>query len=481
MPRRVQDIVPNTHRSIRDIPVDRRSIIAPIQPPKKKSGRTLLLRKSDVETVNDAEETERVESPKVRAVKNALEMRSNSPIMTPRALKKSGGKRWLLIFMGIVVIVAAAGYVASVYFSRATFTIVPKTIPFSVNSTYLSQNTPGKGVLAYDLATIKGDLSATVAATDGPQLSTSAKGKITIYNSYSIQTQRLIAGTRFVDERGRIYRLASSVVIPGYVSSNAKITPGSVSVSITADQPGQSYNISKSDPISDFKIMAYKDSAKYDTIYGRIASDVSGGFVGAKKTIDPAALASTTSELKTKIVDALLIKLKSSIPAGYIMYPKAYVSTFSSPTIGGSDPKSASVTLQGTVYGILFKRDELVARVAGDQTVAFFDGFSYETPGLESLDFSIANAKDFSPEKKNTLIIKLKGNAMLVGSIPVDTLKTKLAGLSLAETSTVFRSFKPVIEIEKSSGSITPPWSRVPNDLDRITIEVQAASVRAEP
>jgi hypothetical protein len=110
--------------------------------------------------------------------------------------------------------------------------------------------------------------------------------------------------------------------------------------------------------------------------------------------------------------------------------------------------------------------------VAGDQAVAQFDDFAYETPGLESLDFSIANAKDFSPEKKNTLIIKLKGDATIVGTVPVDALKQKLAGLSLVETSTVLRSFKPVIEIDKSSGSITPPWSKVPSDPKRITIEV---------
>lgn len=442
MPRRVQDIVPNTHRSIRDIPVGRSSIIAPIQPPKKKAGRILSLPRTD------------------------------TPILPSHNTKKSGTKKWIFVLMGIVIIVAVVGYVTSVYFSHASFTIVPKTVPFTVNSAYISQNTPGKGVLTYDLASIKGDLSANVPAIDGPKLSTSAKGKIVVYNSYSTQTQRLIAGTRFADDTGRIYRLTSSVVIPGYTLTNSKITPGSITISITADQPGQTYNVSKSDPVSDFKIVAYKNTAKYDTMYGRIASDISGGFVGAKKTIDPKLLASTTAELKTKITDALITKLKSSIPAGYILYPDAHVSIFSNPVIGGSDLKSASVTLQGTLYGILFKRDELIARVAGDQAVALFDGFSYETPGLESLDFSIANAKDFSPEKKNTLIIKLKGDGMLVGSIPVDALKKKLAGLSLAETSEVFRSFKPVIEIEKSSGSITPPWSSVPNDLNRITIEV---------
>lgn len=469
MPRRVQDIVPNTHRSIRDIPVSRSNLVAPIQPPKKKLGRSVSINKLDI--VPQKSEPEKDEAKKELQTKPSQGSRSVNTKSVPK-ISKTGAKKWIFLLMGIVVVVAIAGYIASVYFSKATFTIAPRTIPFSVDSTYVSQNTPAKGVLTYELATIKGDASATVPATDGSKISTSAKGKITVYNTYSTQSQRLIAGTRFADDTGRIYRLASSIIVPGYTTAGTTIKPGSILASINAAEPGQSYNITKSDPISDFKIVAYKGTSKYDSIYGRIATDISGGFVGTKKTVSPNVIASTTADLKAKITNGLLTQLKASIPSGYILYPKAYVAVFETPTIGGTDPKSASISLKGTVYGILFKRSDLVNRVAGEQAVAEFDDFAYETPGLESLDFSIANLKDFSPEKKNTLIIKLKGDAMLVGTIPVDSLKQKLAGLSLTETSTVLRSFKPVIEIEKSSGTITPPWSRVPNDPDRISVEV---------
>lgn len=471
MPRRVQDIVPNTHRSIRDIPVVRSTLTAPIQPPKKKVGRSVSINKLDIvqprngkgdDGDNKGSESKSFEGSKSDSIRNKFAGKSS----------KVGAKKWIFLLMGIVIIVAIAGYIASVYFSKAVFTIAPKTIPFSVDSTYVAQNTGGKGVLTYELATIKGDASATVPASPGPKISTSAKGKITVYNSFSTQSQRLIAGTRFADDTGRIYRLASSIIVPGYTTAGTTVKPGSIVTSVTAAEPGQSYNITKSDPISDFKIVAYKGTSKYESIYGRIATDISGGFVGTKNNVNPKVLASTTAELQSKITNSLLGQLRASIPAGYVIYPKAYVATFDAPTVGEGDSKSASIGLKGTVYGILFKRSELVSRVAGEQAVTEFDDFDYETPGLESLDFSIANPKDFSPEKKNTLIVKLKGEAMLVGVVPVDSLKNKLAGLSLAETSSVLRSFKPVIEIEKSSGSITPPWSKVPSDQDRITIEV---------
>ena len=266
--------------------------------------------------------------------------------------------------------------------------------------------------------------------------------------------------------------MTSSVVIPGFTTSGGNTIPGTLVTIVSADQPGDKYNILKTDSVSDFKIVAYKDTSKYNSMYGRLAGDISGGFVGTQKVISTAMLASTTRELENKVTASLLTQVKAAIPNGYIMYPNAYVATFSTPTVNTIDAKSASVTVQGNLSGIIFKKNELVLRIAGDKAVETFDGFAYEAKGLEDLDFSIANLKDFSPEKKNSLIIKLKGDAKLMGVIPVDSLKKKLAGLSLTETESVFRSYKPVIDIDKSSGEITPPWSKVPMDPSRIEIEV---------
>src|SRR3989344_6006082 len=453
MPRRVQDIVPNKHRSIRDIPVERESLV---RPKSKEASRT------------------RTQPVEMRPTKNPLEnveVRIEKTIVNPpvtRRPRKSGSKKWLYIVMGIVIIVAGAAYVASVYFSYASFKVAPKVVSISVNSTYVTQGTPEKSVLAYEIAAVKGGSSVTVPATDGPKISTSAKGKITLYNAYSKETQRLIAGTRLSDDTGRIYRLTSSVVIPGFTTSGGNTIPGTLVTIVSADQPGDKYNILKTDSVSDFKIVAYKDTSKYNSMYGRLAGDISGGFVGTQKVISTAMLASTTRELENKVTASLLTQVKAAIPNGYIMYPNAYVATFSTPTVNTIDAKSASVTVQGNLSRIIFKKNELVLRIAGDKAVETFDGFAYEAKGLEDLDFSITNLKDFSPEKKNSLIIKLKGDAKLMGVIPVDSLKKKLAGLSLTETESVFRSYKPVIDIDKSSGEITPPWSKVPMDPSRI-------------
>lgn len=348
---------------------------------------------------------------------------------------------------------------------------MPKVLPVSVNGTYIAQNPPVAGTLTYELATLRGTASNNVPAASGPQVSTKAQGKVTLYNSYSSQAQRLIAGTRLANDSGKIYRLTSSIVIPGYSQNGGAISAGTVSAAIQADLPGDSYNISRSDSPSDFKIVAYKDTAKYDSIFGRIASDVSGGFVGTKKTVSPALLASTTARLKAELTASLAAQAKAAVPPGYIMYDKAYVTSFSAPSTVSAGTDSAKVTIQGTIYGILFKRSDLIARIAGPQAISSFGTFDYSAPGLETLTFSIANPTDFSPEKKSVLITRLKGDLKLVGTVPVEELKHKFAGATLAQTQDILKPYAAVVE--SGSGELIPSWTRVPTDLSRIIIKVE--------
>jgi len=393
------------------------------------------------------------------------------PPKAPPRRNSRGGGRWILAILGTVVVIAGAGYVASSYFSRATFTLVPKTVPLAVNGTYIAQGTATGGSLSYELATVRGSASTTVAASDGPALSTKAQGKVTIYNEYSSQSQRLIAGTRLANDSGLVYRLTSSVVVPGASTTTGKLVPGTLTTPVVADQPGQEYNLSRGGAVSDFRIVAYKGTPRYDTMYAKLASDISGGFSGTKKTVGSQLLASTSATLKAELIERLLVQLRNSVPSGYIFYDTANVPSFAEPTIGGTDSKSATITVTGSLTGIYLKKDDLVSRIAGTQNVETFKEFGYSARGIETLDLVIANPKEFSVEKKNSLIVRLKGNMDLIGSIPVEEIKRKVLGLPLTETQAVFKDYAPVLK--SGSGELIPPWSKVPLDPDKITIKIE--------
>ncbi len=482
MPRRVQDIVPNDRRSVRDIPVSKekpipastRSVVEK-RSPKRKNELTLKIHKigekaeKDSRDVDGGTEDRGIEERSTKSNKESLHRMA----MTPPSHKHKSHKRkgmWAIITLGVVVLVVVAAFIASTYFSRAVFAITPKVIPVTVNNTLVIKPDVTSDIF-YEVITMKSTESSTVAAKSGAAVSVKAEGTVTVYNASSPSSIRLIVGTRIANDSGKIYRLKSSIVIPAYTKPSGSIIPGSVSASIVADQPGSEYNISRSDAISDFKVVAYQGTSKYDTVYARLKSDVVGGASGVKKIVDPKVLATAVTALKAKILASLLTQIKGSVPPGYIMYDNSYTSSYGAPVVGGTDPSSATVTVLGTVYGIIFDQKKLISKLSGAQAVATFGGLGFTASGLEGLSFNITNLKDFAPDKKGTLILNIKGDMKLIGTIPVDELKKDLAGKSLADSQSVLKSFAPVIE--NADGELVPPWSKIPSDTSRITISVK--------
>lgn len=455
MPRRVEDIVQNDRRSIRQV-------TSP---------------KDEMRSRNTSK-VEKVDEPSLGKGRNIPIHRLKLPDPPAAVTKKSrgkkrGGGKWIVAVILIIATVGGAGYVASAYFSRATFTIMPVIVPVSVNSTFVATGTSTPGYIQYTSAKFNDTATADVPATDGPYISTKSGGRVTIYNNYAVASQRLIAGTRLTTDSGLVYRLTGSITIPGYtVNSKGVRTPGYFTTAVTADAAGANYNISKAES-GDLKIVSYSGSPKYETIYGRLATDMSGGFVGTKKTVSPALLASTTETLRSLLTARLLTAAKAAVPKGYVMYDSAYKTLFVPTSLSGTNAQSATVSVSGTLYSVLLRESDMASRLAGADKVTDFGTFAYSTPGLETLSFTITNASDFSPEKGGTLIAKVKGDMKLIGTVPVDTLKAKLKGLPLSETGKVLESYRSVIDITKSSGELFPSWaSGVPSDLDRISIVV---------
>lgn len=466
MPRRVQDIVPAERRSIREIEVERdtrkkTSSRGSKSVPKADKETPVRIHKIDTETDAPREE---------ESVTPSISIRSPRKKVSPSSKEK---KPWLLIVLVIIVIVAGCAFMASSYFSHATFTIVPKTIPVAVNGTFVAQNTQAStdGALAYELITVNQSASTTVPAINGTKISTKAQGTVTILNTFSAQAQRLVAGTRLSDAQGRIYRLTASVSVPGYTKVGGTLKPGSLTASIVADQPGEAYNMYRTGAVSDFKFVGFAGTAKYETIYARPISDIAGGFVGTKKIVSPTMLASTSAALQQTLRPLLEARARAALSGSSVLYGSLLIPSYSTPTIGGAASSSATVAVQGTMTVVLLKKNSLLSRLVGDSKLSTFSGFSYETPGLEALDVSIVNSKDFSPQKKNTLIVRMKGDFSVIPVIPTDEISKKLAGTALTDAKDTLKAYNPIIS--SVTGVMVPPWAKVPSDISRISVEVQ--------
>ncbi len=465
MPRRVEDIIRTDRRSIRNVSVKESEKI----PEKKPAARVRPASKPDIEDMSPVRKTRT--SSAIRLPKIVQE-----PPIGRTGRKGRGGRRlWLLIVIGVVAVVGFTAFIASSYFSRATFSIVPVTFPVSVNNvTIVATGTSTPGYIRYDVARYNGTASTSIPASDGPIISTKSTGTVTLYNYFATEGQRLIAGTRLSNDNGMIYRLTSSIFIPGYKASGGSIIPGTIRTTVVAESAGAQYDLGRNEGSGTLKVVAYKGAPRYDSIYAKAYSDIAGGFSGTKKTVDKSLLASTTENLQKALQKTLESQALANVPPGSVTYNTAYTISFSQPKIGGEAAKSATVTLTATLYSVLFKKSELVAKLAGSQNVGRFGKWPFSSDGLENLKFSITNPGTFKPTAGNALIARLNGNMQLRGIVPTDELRQKLAGLSLAQTRAVFGSYSSVIDISKSLGELFPSWaSSVPKDENRITVVVK--------
>lgn len=450
MPRRVEDILPNGYRSIRGIPAQ--------------SGDDKLKK------VNHAENGKGIVIRRIPATASS----ALGDKFRPRGTSHSrfGISRKAIIVIGAIMALIVIGYFVPAYFSRAVFIIVPKKVSVNVDSTYVATNIPKEGLLTYKIISSESFSSTTVPAIDGPSLSAKAQGVLNIFNSYSETARRLVAGTRFSSPSGKIYRLTSSIMIPGYkISSTGAVIPGSIKSLVAADQVGTEYNIDNTGSNKTFMIVAYKGGDKYEKIYGELTNNIKGGASGNKKIIDPVLLASTTAILKTKLTGELEAMIQNKISSEYFMFGKG--STTFETAVSDSASNQAIVTVHGMIYGISIRRSELVAKLAGQSTVDSFGGFPFEPVGLDKITFTLSNQKYFSPDAGTTAVMQLKGNFALIGKVPVDELKKKFAGMAPSDTIRILRAYSPIIDLTKSSGQVVPPWLKIPTNIDKISIIIQ--------
>ncbi len=388
------------------------------------------------------------------------------PPSSRKKTKKSSHSRFILWFV-IIASVVVLFFAISLVYASATVKITPKTQSVSIEGTYTAKKDAKTDELQYELMTIVKQGNETVPATPSAQVGTKAKGRIILYNNYSPTGQKLLANTRLENSKGLIYTLDNAVIIPGMKKIGTKTTPGSIEVGITAQEEGGVYNSKITDLTGDFKIVGFKGDKKYDLFYGRMKSDITGGFTGINKIVDPAVAIETRNRIHDTLKKQLIAEADAQVPQGFIMYDNAYIITYQ--TLDNSPVEGNQVIMneRATFTGILFKRDSLTHYIAAKE-IQKFKG-NIEPLGIENLEFTLANKADFSASQSAPLVFSLKGIFKLVGTYPTAELTRSLAGEPVKDISTVLSTYGTITSADVV---IRPFWKRsFPNKPERITIE----------
>ncbi len=289
-----------------------------------------------------------------------------------------------------------------------------------------------------------------------------SSGKIIIYNAFSSTPQTLLASTRFLAPEGKLFRLVSAVTVPGAQIVDGKIVSSSIEAAVTADKPGESYNIG---PVSKFTIPGFKGTPKYEAFYAESKAPMSGGFVGEVRYPSDADLIKAKSGLAQKLDEVLLTDLNAQIPKDFKSIKGAYRVIYSKPVINTSVDSEGNFTIsgEGRAELIVFKEADLVAMLL--KKIKNELGQDFE---IKKFDLSYGEARADFDRDLMSFPVNFKSTA--VRHIDTEDLKRKLVNKSENDLKALLFSLPG---LESAEVALWPFWVQsAPTNPKRISITI---------
>lgn len=446
--RLVQDVVPGERRSIRNIPLPA-SKTEPVAKAKKK-----------------AEDEAEAQTPQPsRAGRGGGGSTANS-----KSKAKGGFPRWAMWAIGVVAVCGII-YGASFFFVSASVSVIPKEASASADTAGSAFLEATDGRLSYKMVSLSREAGKEVPASGEEKVERKASGKVVIYNDFSSTAQTLVANTRFETPAGLIFRITAPVSVPGQKTVNGVTTPGSIAVTVTADAPGEKYNVG----LSDFTIPGFKGDPKFGKITAKSdpKSPISGGLVGIVKKVAAADVTAAKTAIETGLKTELRDAIRSQIPESHVMFETG--STFAFEELAqapGKTANSATIREKGTMYGILFDRAELSEYLASRLIQSSNKDVSVRN--FDELTFTLDNLATYSPTTAKEIAFKIKGDVDFVWNIHGAAIAEALKGQKRAKIEGILSNFESV---KKANIVIIPPWSlSLPDDSSKIEVKVSQGS-----
>ncbi len=251
--------------------------------------------------------------------------------------------------------------------------------------------------------------------------------------------------------------------MPGQKTVNGAVAPGSVEALVVADLAGAEYNID----LSDFTIPGFKGDPRFETIYARSKTPMTGGFVGLRKKVSEADLVSANTTLQTTLKTELMAGARAQVPPDFIIFPNLVYVTFSN--LPQTNPTDSGVTVNqhADLYGVMFKKIDLANFLALKKLAPL--SMPVEVPDLESLDFGFVGQSGRDLLKTDQLSFQVIGSATAVYLTDENALKAELVGKRKSELDSILKT--DYLGIVEASAVVRPFWKGVfPSDSDKIKI-----------
>jgi len=352
-------------------------------------------------------------------------------------------------------------------FASATINIVPKNQNIDVNLKILATNEAKEVAVRYEIIKLSKSKTISVPATGEEAAEIKASGKIVIYNNFSTEPQRLIIRTRFESPEGLIFRIPESIVVPGKTKKDGVETPGSIEVQVFADEPGEKYNIKK----TDFTIPGFKNDAdRFKNFYARSSTEMEGGFVGKMKTVSESDKKTALQNIDLEIQADLNKDLESKIPEGLALLPGStiYQSKDLQPKEDGS---SVIIGKEITSYTIMLNAQDLSNNITAEYVSKLSDWTGIKAVVKNFSSLSIINVPG-NIEKGGEIRLEIKGKANVLADINAEVINQRLLGIPKKDAAKLMDEFAGISSI---TATIRPIWKQsFPEDSSKIYVQIMA-------
>jgi len=373
-------------------------------------------------------------------------------------------RRRALFFTIAALVAAAMGYAISVTQARLRVVIQPKREARQIDAEVSVRVSATNSTIAGERIAFSTTQTHDVPASQLRDVRRKAAGTVLLYNNFSSASQKLVAGTRLEAPDGKIFRILSSVTIPGASVTGSKvISPGTIETVAQADKAGAEYNLDS----ANFSIPGFLGNPKHDGFYAKAKGKFSGGFAGRVVSASGSDIANASATLDTAARAQLVSDLSAKIPPGFKLIDNGYdISTTLQPL---DQPVGLATTLRADMLvearAIIFRPEDMARALA---TRAGFTPGQAVLANPEALTYRLTRKSIPNGE----LTIRVTGTGSFVWQVDTGAIATAISKAgSVPLLNDIFKSYPA---IGKADVTFSPRWVRsIPHTPERILVEVK--------
>ncbi|MDO8556949.1 MAG: hypothetical protein Q7R98_00610 [Candidatus Jorgensenbacteria bacterium] len=389
----------------------------------------------------------------------------------PRGTRKKMSRRTTsAIVMSCVAIVAVLAFL---YFElpRAVVTVTLKktVVPFNevviISSKAIAPSVlkDGSLIIPGELLTASRNLERTFPASGSERVDVKATGKLVVTNAYSSDAQRIVATTRFVSPDGKIFRLDKPAVIQGAKVIGGKIQPSTTEVSVTADKPGEEYNIA---PATDWKIPGFMGTPKYTAFTAESLAKMTGGISGERPAPTEKDIEAAKQVVASALQEATAGEIAVLLAPKFVGLPGAQKFTMTNTDISrpADDPKKFSLFGEAETRKLVFLGETLQ-----DKLVEYVRPASGDS--LEVNNFTITYGEPRVDFIGGTETLAVSGSVIFQERIDKKQVVREILGM---KEEALKHYIFALPGLEKATISLWPFWvTEVPGNTGKVTVMFQ--------